>query len=172
MKRWGLILVAFIAASVLFFAPIGCGDDDDDDDESETSYGQDIEGTFSVNMQILEDTCNEDQVGYEEPWIIEIEQTANLAWGTVYWKQEGVGSQNSELFKAKVYGRVIMDAVIDEDPIGSSDCVKFTAKNYYIEVDLDTGSLEGRLTDNIFYQGLGCDTSMSDCRQERVLAPE
>jgi len=39
-------------------------------------------------------------------------------------------------------------------------------------VDLDEGSLSGRLTDNIFYQGPGCDTSTSDCRQERVFAPE
>ena len=172
MKRWVILLVALVASTVLVFGTFSCDDDDDDDDDSGPSYGEDIEGTFSVAMEIEEDTCDEDNVGFSEPWVIEIEQTGNLAQATVYWKKEGLGTEQFELFKARVYGTVVMDADIIEEPIGNSNCVKFTARNYYIKVDLEEGALSGRLSDDIFYQGAGCDSSSQDCRQERTLTPD
>ena len=173
MIRWTILLVALFAASLLFaFGPLGCANDDDDDDDSAPSYGEDIQGTYSVEVQVEEDTCNENNVGETENWVVEIEQTKNFAVGTVYYKVEGLGAETFELFKAKVYGTVVMEVDIVEEPIGNSGCVKFTARNYSVSVDLESGTLSGRLSDDIFYQGAGCDSSTKNCRTLTTLTPE
>ncbi len=173
MKGWALLYLVIGLAFVLSFMPFGCGDDDDDDDDSETSYGEEIEGTYSVTMRIDEDNCDDSKVGYKEDWVIEIEQTPNLAWATVYFKEQGPGTERTELFKAKVYGTVIMQAAIVEAPIGQSNCVQFIAQMSQIKVDLEEGTLSGRLSDDTFFQGSGCNSSSNkDCYQVRILESE
>lgn len=173
MKRWTMILVAFLSAALLVGYVLGCGgDDDDDDDDDGASYGSDIEGFYPVNMLINEDTCQPTNVGAEEEWGVTIEQDDDFGWATVYWQEAGVGSEQIELFSAKVYGTVIVDAGVEEFPQGDSACVKFKVKNYYIYIDTVEGTLSGRLTDDIFYQGQGCDSSSINCRFERVLEPQ
>lgn len=173
MDRWAIGLITFLATAIIILGCYGCeGDDDDDSSGGEASYGEDIEGTFPVTMEVTVDTCDSENVDTTEDWVIEIEQTANLGYATVYWQAQGLGEDRYKLFKAKVYGNVVMEADVVEEPIGSSECVKFTLKNYYIKVDLETGQLSGKLADEIFYQGGECDSSSQECRLERTLSPK
>lgn len=173
MDRWAIGLIVFVAAAVITIGLFGCEGDDDDDDDSSSgqSYGEEIEGIFPVTMEVASDTCDTENEGTTEDWVIEIKQTKNLSHATVYWQAQGVGLEQFKLFKAKVYGNVVMEADVIEEPIGSSECVKFTLKNYYIKVDMETGQLTGKLADEIFYQGGECDSSSQECRLERTLSP-
>ena len=172
MKRVPFLQVFIAFTVLLLLLPFGCGDDDDDDDEGSVSYGQEVDGVYPVVMSVEEDTCVEENLGDTEEWIITIEQTEDLSWGRVYWQTSGAGSEKVLLFESKVYGTVIVKAGVEETPLGQSECVKFTVPNSYIYIDLENGTLTGRLTDDIFHLGGGCDASSIDCRFERLLISE
>ena len=173
MKSVPFLLFALALGILIVWLPLGCGDDEDDDDDDDSiSYGQDISGVYPVVMTVEDDTCAEENLGDAEDWIITIEQSGDFSWAEIYWQTAGVGSEKILLFEAKVYGTVIVKAGVEEIPLGQSECVKFVVQNYYIYVDLAEGILTGRLTDDIFYQGGGCDTSSIDCRFERIISPQ
>jgi hypothetical protein len=170
MKRWPIFLVTVLILTWALAVPFGCdNDDDDDDDDGPPSYGQDIEGTYTVTMSVEEDDCS-DALADDIEWIVRIEQAGDFGQGTV-WVTEAGANDEYELFAARVYGTAIVKADIEEIPQGGENCVKFKVQNYIVDVNLDEGTVSGRLTDDIFYEGNGCDNSSVDCHSEKILTP-
>lgn len=166
--RWIWPVVSFILALVTL-AP-GCAGDDDDDDDDKVSYGEDIEGLYPAVMTIAEDDCSPENEGESENWIIEIEQSKDFGTAWVRYQKPGTGLDAVELFKADVYGTVVVKAGIESTTSGA-DCTKFNVQNYRVKVDLETLAISGNLSSDIFYQGQGCDSSARDCHFEQVITP-
>ncbi|MCB1154745.1 MAG: hypothetical protein H6684_03290 [Deltaproteobacteria bacterium] len=165
---WLVVFLAVLAISLVSITT-SCGDDDDDDEDSGTSYGEDIEGLYPVTMVIEKDDCNTDNEGHTEDWVIEIEQSGNFGSGTVSYQRSGSGTEMTELFKAQVYGSVMIKADVEQSPLSGSNCTKFDAQSYRLAVDTDEGTISGTLASDIFYLGTGCDSSNVNCSFERSI---
>ncbi|MBZ0270578.1 hypothetical protein K8I61_00965 [bacterium] len=158
--------------TLAFVAIAGCqGGGDDDDDDKPRSYGQDIEGLYPARMTIESDGCQPDNEGEFEDWIIEIEQSGDLRVGWVRYQKAGQGGEKVELFQGETFGTTIVKLELVTSPLTGADCAKFEGQNYSVRVDEETGTIEGRLISDVFYEGAGCDSSSVDCYFERVIAP-
>lgn len=166
-------LVFFLASGLLVLAVSfsGCtngGGGGDDDDGS--SFGEAVAGTYDVIATIDVDDCAPQNEGETADWLLDITQSDDLSVAWVKYKEKGAGQDWIDLFKGDVYGTVILKAGIVTNSAGPA-CTKVSVQNYSVKIDLDSNTLSGRLTEDIFYMGDGCDSSTVDCHLERTLVP-
>ncbi|MCL4236436.1 MAG: hypothetical protein KJ042_18185 [Deltaproteobacteria bacterium] len=166
----GFLAILALGLAGLFVGACAGGSGGDDDDEKEPTYGEEIEGVYPAVMTIVKDDCTPDNEGESEDWIVEIEQSDDLGTAWVRYTTPGSGLDAVELFKSDVYGTVVVKAAIESFPAGNG-CTKFNVQNYRVKIDSETLTISGALSDDIFYQGAGCDSSSRDCTFERTIEP-
>lgn len=166
----GFLAILALCFAGLFVGACAGGSGGDDDDEKEPTYGEEIEGVYPAVMTIVKDDCTPENEGESEDWIVEIEQSDDLGTAWVRYTTPGSGLEAVELFKADVYGTVVVKAAIESFPAGNG-CTKFNVQNYRVKIDSETLTISGALSDDIFYQGAGCDSSSRDCTFERTIEP-
>ncbi|MCZ7585224.1 MAG: hypothetical protein M5R36_18860 [Deltaproteobacteria bacterium] len=172
MKSWPylLILVGVFAVFALAFGACDSGGDDDDDDD-EPPFGEEIAGTYNAVMTVEVDSCNEENEGETEQWVLEITQSSGLAYAWVEYKEFGAGQDWVDLYQGDVYGTVILKAGVETSPISGQECTKISVQDFNLKVDLETNEISGRLATDIFYMGNGCDSSNIDCNFEQSITP-
>ena len=169
--RFPLIL-CWLVVLVVPLALGACSSSGDDDDDDGPSYGEPIEAPYNVVMTIEVDTCDPDNEEATEEWVVDIIQSDDLSVAWVKYQEfGGIGQDWVDLFKGQVYGTVVLKAGVDTSPIAGSDCTKISVQDFSVKVDLETSTLSGRLSTDIFYMGAGCDSSNIDCNFERRLTP-
>lgn len=149
---------------------VSCAGDDDDDNDDESSYGGDVAGLYQVIVKTTYDDCPEGDLT-EDSWFLQIEQSEDLSTASVYWQEEGVGSEKNLLFKGEVYGTAIVNFSIEKTKIGDASCLMVQTIDYHLNVDPDNAAVSGHLYNQIFYLGESCSPSTVDCRTERVVEP-
>lgn len=168
--RYYLGLIVALSAILGLGLLVSCAGDDDDDDDEVTSYGADIAGLYQVQVETTFNSCPDGEMAVDN-WFLEIEQSEDLATATVYWQEEGVGSEKTLLFKGEVYGTGVVSFGLEKTKIGSSDCLMLQTVDYHLSVDPDNSAVTGHLYNEIFYLGAACSPSTVDCRTERSIEP-
>jgi len=167
-RHW--LLLASAVALFGGFALLSCSGGGGSSSGSNVSYGENIQGTYSVVATTTYNNCP-DTTPVAVQWILTIQQNANYSQAQVFFQEEGAGSQKSELFAGDVYGTLVVLNTVQKTPMGGN-CIQLKIEDYNLNVDVSANPavIQGTLIDNIVYVGDSCSPSTVSCQTERRIA--